>query len=87
MKGDDTSKGKTFIPVTLLVMLVKCSFESLTAHNIIQLTNRLYFQESSMNGHSMFVRRSTKVNASVAVFSAVNVKTAIFHCTASLGEW
>ena len=54
---------------------------------IIQLTNRFYFQKCSMNDHSMFVRRSTDVNSSIAVFSVVNIKTAIYHCTASLGEW
>ena len=58
-----------------------------TANNKIRLTNRFYFQKGSMNDHSMFVRRSTKVNASIAMFSVVNMKTAISHCTASLGEW
>ena len=68
-------------------MLVRCKNNSLNVHNIIQLTNRLYFQKSSMDDHSMFVRRSTDVNSSIAVFKVVNIKCAISRCTASLGEW
>ena len=42
-----------------------------------------------MNDHSMFVRRSTDVHSSIAVFNVINIniETAIYHSTAPLGEW
>ena len=91
MKGEGVLllRGRCFLRCTWRQIHASKMIYSFTdrLQYIIRLTNRFYFQKSSMNDHSMFVRRSTDVNSTVAVFSVVYIKTAICYCTASLGEW
>ena len=50
------------------------------------ITNCLHFKKCSMNDHSIFIGRNTRVHASIALFRVFNVKSVLSYFTASLRE-
>ena len=52
----------------------------------ISLTNCFDFEECSMNDHTIFIGRKTRVDASVLIFGVVYIKAIFSHFTASLRE-
>ena len=54
--------------------------------SFISLTNCLDFEECSMNDHTVFIRRKTRVDTPVLIFGVVNIKCVFSHLAASLRQ-